>query len=151
MGKRKKRKRKSSNQIKLRKQIKADPSFKDMKILEASSQEEKMSAVILKFVEPYKKFVTSKEGFEKLIVLAMVAWNASILKGATEEQIINTLKENIPLSTDEAWSEDIDQVLTELMERKARYFANYTRLILDYSVSEARDEYNLAVVSSNAV
>lgn len=151
MGKRKKRKRKSSNKIKLRKQVKADPAFKDMKIIEASPQQELMSGVILKFVEPYKKLATSKERFEILIILAMVAWNASILQETTGEQVIDTLKENIPESVNEDWGKDIDQLLSKLMERKARFFANNKRIILDYRVSESRDEYNVAVVSTNAV
>lgn len=147
MGKRKKRKRKNNNKMQLRKRLKANPVLKDIEIVEASNQE-KMSAVILRFVEPYKATATSKEAYEKLIVFAMVAWNASILEGVARQQIIDTIRKEILSSSGEKGSQDLDEMLTMLMQRKERYFADNKRLILDYSVSESKHEFHLAIIST---
>ena len=135
MGKRKKHKKPQ-----LQKKFKKDPHFKNMKIIE-SSDEEKMSGVILRFIEPYKSSATTIERFEKLVVLAMVAWNAHILK---DKNIIAKLKE----SNEEEWGEELDQVLAELMIRKEQLFPDNKRLILDYRITETSNEFNLQVVST---
>ena len=147
MSKRKKRQRMSSNKKKLKKQLRAEPAFKNLKIVEAAN-EEKMSAVILQFVEPYKSQATSIQAFEKLIVLAMTAWNAALLEGAARQQMIEGVKETILSSSGQEWNQALDQVLTQLIQRKERDFADNKRFIIDYRVSESEDEYNLAIAST---
>jgi hypothetical protein len=147
MGKRKKRQRMSSNKKKLKKQLRAEPAFKNLKIVEATN-EEKMSAVILQFVEPYKAEATSIQAYEKLIVLAMAAWNAALLEGEAQQQMIEGVKETLLSSSGQEWNQALDQVLTQLIQRKERYFADNKRFIIDYRVSESEDEYNLAIAST---
>jgi hypothetical protein len=40
---------------------------------------EKMSEILLRFVEPYMELVTTDEALEKLLTVAIVAWNAAML------------------------------------------------------------------------
>lgn len=148
MGKRKRRQRTSSNQRKLKKRLRADPTFKSLEIVEPPADEEKMSAVILRFVDPYRDLVSSKEAFERLIVLAMVAWNASLLEGDARQELLDVFKETLPSDSDLEGQADFEQVLAQLMRRKERYFADLRRFIIDYRVSETRDEYNLAIIST---
>jgi hypothetical protein len=146
MSKRKKRQM-MSNKKKLKKQLRAEPAFKNLKIVEGAN-EEKMSAVLLQFVEPYQAQATSIQDYEKLIVLAMMAWNAALLEGAARQQMIEGVKEAFLSSSGQEWDQALDQVLTQLIQRKERYFAENKRFIIDYRVSESEDEYNLAIVST---
>lgn len=148
MGKRKRRQQTSGNKQQLKRQMQSDPAFKNLKIVEPSSDEEKMSAVILKFVEPYRELVQSKQAFEQLIVVAMVAWNASLLEGHARQELLDLFKGALPSDSDQEWQPEIEQLLAKLMRRKARHFADNNRFIIDYRVSESRDEYNLAIIST---
>jgi len=54
MGARKKRRSEATNTLKtLKKQVEANPHFKGMKVVEGLT-EEKMSAVVLDFIAPYR-------------------------------------------------------------------------------------------------
>jgi hypothetical protein len=147
MGKRKKRQSANSNKAQLKHEVQAQSAFKHLKIIEAEDAE-KMSAVILKFVAPYQHLIHSKKAYEHLIVLAMVAWNATILEGETRQRLMDRVKETILSDGDEDWSQELADLLAQLMQRKERYFADNKRLILDYRVSESRQEYHLAVIST---
>jgi len=148
MVKRKRRRRTSSNKQKLKKRLQTNPAFKGLEIVEAPVDQEKMSAVILRFVEPYRESAPSIQAFEQLIVLAMVAWNASLLEGDARQELLNVFRGALPSDSDQGWQPDIEQLLAKLMRRKERHFADDRRLIIDYSVSESEDKYDLAMVST---
>ena len=107
MGKRKGRQQTSSNKKKLKKRLQADPAFKNLELVEASN-EEKMSAVILRFVEPYRDLVASKQEFEKLIVFAMVAWNATLLEEHGRQELLDLFKETLPSGSDQEGNPEIE-------------------------------------------
>ena len=62
--------------------------------------------------------------------------------------MIEGVKEAFLSSSGQEWDQALDQVLTQLIQRKERYFAENKRFIIDYRVSESEDEYNLAIVST---
>jgi len=148
MAKRKRRKKVSSNKRELKKRLQANPALKDAEIVEPPAGEEKISAVILRYVEPYREQVSSKQRFEQLIVVAMTAWNASLLEGDARQELLDVFRGALPSDDDQEWQPDIEQLLAKLIRRKERYFADDRRLIIDYRVSELADEYNLAIVST---
>jgi hypothetical protein len=148
MGKRKKQHRTSSNKKKLKTRLQSDPAFKNMEVVESPADEEKMSAVILRFVEPYTELVETKEAFERLIVMAMVAWNSTLLAGTARQELLDLFKETLPSDNDQEWQSDAEQILAQMMRRKERHFPDNQRFIIDYRVSESRDEYKLAIVST---
>ena len=45
-----------------------------------------MSDVLTSFIEPYIEFADSKEDHEKLLMLAIVAWNASFLSEKEQQK-----------------------------------------------------------------
>jgi hypothetical protein len=148
MGARKKRRSEGTSNLKaLKKQVEADPHFKGMKVVEGLT-EEKMSAVVLNFIAPYRELATSKATYEKLVSLALVAWNASLMEGAERQALIDKARETILSSAGNKWAKDLDQMLTMLIKRKERYFADNTRMIIDFCVSETKDEFRLAIIST---
>jgi hypothetical protein len=115
MVKRKRRQRTSSNKQKLKKQLQANPAFKDLEIVEPPAGQEKMSAVLLRFVEPYRDLVPPKQAFERLIIFAMVAWNASLLEGDARQELVGLFKATLTPDNDQEWQPDIEQLLAKLM------------------------------------
>ena len=112
------------------------------------SSGEKMSKVLLEFIEPYKQRATTPEAYRKLIALAVVAWDAALLEGTEKQNLITQSTETILGTAGEEWRKDLQHILTMLIERKERYFADNKRYIMDYHVSETKDNYHLSVIST---
>jgi len=52
-----------------------------------------MSEVLLEFVESYSRYWRTKEDLNKLLSVAVIAWNAALLAGNERKEIIeNALK-----------------------------------------------------------
>ena len=76
-----------------------------------------------------------------------MAWNASLVEGSRQAALIDQLKDNVVSGSGPAEGENFEQLMRMLMVRKALYFADNKRYILDYRVSETKQEYRVAVVS----
>jgi hypothetical protein len=106
--------------------------------------EEKMSEVIMSFVEPYRDYARTYEELNKLIALAVVAWNAALLLPKNEwKEMVDKISSSFSPSD----AEDFRQIAEMLIERKRRYFSDDKRLILDYHLSESREGFHLSVAS----
>ena len=131
----------------LKRQLLAAGVFKDQEIVYQASEEAKLSAVLLNLIEPYKKAAKTTDAYEKLIVLAVVAWNAAILTGSERKALIDITIQAITKSAGEEWRQDAGNTIAMLMRRKERYYAADHRLIVDYRLTETQNEYHLSVAS----
>jgi hypothetical protein len=131
----------------LKRELLADEAFKGQQIVIRSS-EGKMSEVLLEFIEPFKKYATTMPAYERLIVLAILAWNAALLEGVERQELINKTDEIIIGQAGEEWRKDLDAILAMLIERKERYFADNKRRIIEYRLTDTGKNYHLAVVST---
>lgn len=53
--------------------------FRDHKFVIEPPGQIKMSDVLLDFVAPYRHFVNTIEAYRKLLLVAVIAWNAALL------------------------------------------------------------------------
>lgn len=109
---------------------------------------EKMSAVLLKFLKPYLNTVNSFRDYKSLITLGIIAWNASLLPPKKQEEAVSIQLPKIVSKMPKNIKSDMMDIINELMERKQRYFKNIKRLILEYTVEEKGENFDLSVVSS---
>ena len=119
--------------------------LKGRKLLYQPEGYEKMSEVVQDFIEPYMEYATTREAMGKLIALAILAWNASMLSDDKAKAMVKGVVDSQPLSKSDR--EMMIRVVEELIERKKEHFAHYTRDILDYELTEAEDGFRLSVVS----
>lgn len=131
----------------LKRQLQASGLFKEREIVTQPSEGAKLSAVLLDFIEPYKKAARTTEAYRKLITLAVVAWNAALLTGAERQELIDITIKAIVTSAGEEWRKDAENIIAMLMRRKEQHFADDKRFIVDYRVTETEREYHLAVAS----
>ncbi len=125
----------------------AQGPWSDQKIVVAPPQEVKMSAVLGEFIEPYVQFTDSLESYRKLVTLALVAWDISLLPEEEQEAAIDrVITEKV--TQDRKVQTGLKKIVYELLARKKAYFSQYRRRILDFEVTEAGDQYYLAVVST---
>jgi len=150
MRNRKKRKNQNSaNLEKLKSKFLADNPFKGKQIV-INSRAEKMSEVLMEFIEPYKEYATTPEATRRLIIIAIIAWNAAIniYEESEKQDIITQLSEQVMGASGKEGKKDFLNFTRLLIERKKRYFAENNRYILDYQIVDSKDNYHLSVIST---
>ena len=106
--------------------------------------EEKMSAVLGHFIEPYVHLTKTREAYESLVTVAAVAWNTAIFSPEEREELLRKTEKNLPKDSRQGFHD----LVTELMERKRRYFADNQWMILSYEITVLPGQYRLAVLSA---
>jgi hypothetical protein len=94
----------------------------------------KMSEVIEEFIEPYSDHWETPEQLLRVLAVAAIAWNVAIEPHRGKELVDGALAALSPDARD-----DFRLILATLIERKLRFFADNTRLILDYRVTTLDD------------
>ena len=107
-------------------------------------QTEKMSEVLWEFLAPYMPLAPDREAVEKLLTMAIAAWNVALFPVGERAQRLRELSTTLPAEA----RTDFLALIQEMMTRKARYFAQSTRYILNYELTERRASYHLNVLST---
>lgn len=105
--------------------------------------QEKMSEVLVRFVEPYAQFAETEEDYQRLYSVAALAWNAALLSTRERSTLYDLIHQSMPLAQDKA-----ELIIDELIHRKERYFAEYSRGIIHYEVKMIGDDVHLTVAST---
>ncbi len=135
----------SNNVIKaLKRQLQANGLLDGMRIA-TDMEGPKLSAVLLEFIEPYKKDAPTREAYEKLVTVAVISWNAALQDGSEQTKYIQTMVDAIVDMAGEEWRKDSEDIIEMMVKRKERYFADDKRYIVDYRLTETSQEYRLAV------
>ncbi len=106
--------------------------------------EVKMSAVMLDFIKPYEQVWETEDELRKLVVVAIVAWNAAIAPDDKGEALVQSTMATFPPEA----QVDFLSIVVALVERKQRFFASNTRLIVDYNLTLTRDGPHLLIMST---
>lgn len=146
ISKRKRNRRKRTGRLEaLKQKLRSDGILAGRKIVFEPGGEEKMSEVLLAFVEPYQHLTTSYEAYQRLIGVAVIAWNAALLPADGRRELIAEAGKAI---TDKGTRRDLMAILDELIKRKERFFPDNKRFIVSYELSEAKEGYHLSVAST---
>jgi hypothetical protein len=131
----------------LKQQMQKDGLLSDERVVLVDSEGPKISEVFLEFIEPYEKDAPTDEAFEKLLVIAVVAWNAAVLGGEEGQQLIDVTVGAIAKSAGKKWGEDAKGIITTMVQRKQNFFADDNRYIMDYRWAELEDGRHLTVAA----
>ena len=126
----------------------------------------KLSAALIELCEPFEPKNLSTKEFEKLIVLAAVAWNIAVLPKEERLEKLSAFIEEMPNMRQELENE-IDTVLHDdsketdfapatttlhfigaMIERKDELLPNDNRLIIDFKVKDSPEGTHLTVSSA---
>jgi hypothetical protein len=119
--------------------------FPDQKVVVGGAHDGvKMSEMLEGFIAPYREFADTEEAFRKLLVTAIVAWNTALFSAEEREVHLEKVLEAFP----EEVRADGRAIISELIERKERYFSEYRRMIIDYEVTDTGEDYHLIVIST---
>ncbi|MBI3941715.1 MAG: hypothetical protein HY326_01775 [Chloroflexi bacterium] len=145
--KRKHPQQKKSNLEILEQELRAKGMIQGDNFIVNPSGAEKMSEVIMEFIEPYMEFATSLTQYKKMVELAIIAWNAALLPQKEIEILLKGTLKNLMLPGDEDMEKEFRSVVEDLIRRKQQYFAGNKRLIVSYRATETKDNFHLAIVS----
>jgi hypothetical protein len=110
--------------------------------------ERKMSEVILEFVGPLMREDDSFETSEKLITMAMIAWNLG-LDDETESKVkFDSLFNELRRTMDEDLAIEFLKQVALLVARKHEYFSEVNRIVLDWHLTNTSQGPHLDVVST---
>lgn len=134
---------------KLKRELEADETFKGMKILTHVAGEEKMSTVIVEFIEPYCASAKNPTAYASLVAIGILAWNAALLPATERRKLLSGSIDDVFHPQGPEMRRDLENLIKALIKRKERYFAENKRYILRYHLSQVSEGYQLSVVSTD--
>jgi hypothetical protein len=135
----------SGQQMLLRRAQQSD-TLKNAQIVVNPGNTEKMSDVILRFADP---LLHGANGIveKNVIRFAIGVWNASLLPPPAQAEALQSIVAILPEDDHDARRELVAAMFM-LLARKQTYFADNTRVILDYQITQSGDMLHLDVVST---
>lgn len=110
--------------------------------------QDKMSEVLQAFVEPYKDFARNKQQQEKLLSIAMLAWNLALLPPDQQQSRKDQMIEGLCAGQGRRAKQDTREILDDLITRKQSFFADNKRYIVDFQLQDMGQSYHLSVAST---
>jgi hypothetical protein len=108
-----------------------------------TTRQEKMSKVLLDFVEPYTAGSDSDEEFQRIVLVGILAWNIALLPAELRQESL------APVPPDAA--ADFQEIIDEMIERKEKCFAKNRRFILAHHWTMTTKGPHLSVVSTTGL
>ena len=128
---------------KLMREVKAKTGF--TKTLVNPEGEISISDAISKIIAPYRDTAQSYSSFYKLVMIACTAWNAAILTDEKRASMLSDMRKSMP---DQQSREDFTEIVKELMKRKNRLYPNVNRMIVEFKVTERKNDFHIAIAST---
>jgi len=104
-----------------------------------------ISDAISKIIAPYRDTAQDYASFHKLVTIACTAWNASILPVAERESMLADMRKLMP---DHQSREDFTAIVKELMKRKNRLYPKVDRMIVQFKVTDRKNDFHIAIAST---
>jgi hypothetical protein len=114
------------------------------KMVQAPPGAAKMSDVLMDFIEPYKPYADTTDAMHRLIITAIVAWNTALEPPEKHAELLQSFIKTLPPDA----VEDFEAIVREMIERKNKHFAQHTRQIVNYELTEMDDSYHIFVAST---
>ena len=106
-----------------------------------------LSDAISKIIAPYRQDAPDYDAFDKLVAVACVAWNSTILPDDKRDGMLADMRANMP---DKQSREDFMAIVTELMKRKKKLYPNVNRMIVKFKVTDLGNDFHIAIASTLA-
>ena len=108
----------------------------------------KMSEVMQEFIAPYRDLARDESEVRHLLMLALVAWNASMIPERMQNsEPVRRLIEGIAAVPGGPFAAAAE-VVAALTQRKLDHFAAIHRKILSFDFVDRGDDFNLSIVST---
>ncbi len=106
----------------------------------------KVSAMVIEVMRPYRDMVDTFTAFHNLVILGIIAWNASLLPGPDRTRFVEQLLNTLPIPK-KIRDKEVRRMVNTMIRRKETLFPQHRYWIVDFEVYETEDEYRLSVAS----
>lgn len=121
-----------------------------IEIVSNPAGQEKMSAVLEAFVEPYLPETRTYEEQHMLFSMAVVAWNLALFPEANRQAELEKFLQLLSKPNDSSVRQEMKELLEEMVERKQLFFADNKRHIVSFELERAGKTNHLSVASTPA-
>ena len=121
-------------------------SFGSSRLYDGPLGLESMSDVLKSFIEPWIVMAQTDNAFEKLLTLAVAAWNAALLPEDKRKPLFDDLASAGRIALADRAS--FYSIIQEMIDRKQAYFGRNTRSIISFAVQNTNKGYSISVVST---
>ncbi len=127
--------------------IQADSELKSRQVVINPPGEVKMSEVIAELIQPFREEASSLPEYHWLVTLSCVAWNTANLPAEKRMGAINSFLDEFSAMPARD-RQEITQIALDLVRRKVALFPDNRRMIVDFKVTETKNDYHVAVAST---
>ena len=131
----------------LTRRMKESGLLKGHSIVPHEQSEEKLSGMLSIIAKPLLEHAKNFTERKMAIAAAVVAWNMSLLPAEKQELMMRDFVNNQNFH-DPADDTAFIEVLSFLLERKQELFPDVKRSVVDYTLTETKDTYQLSVAST---
>ena len=127
--------------------------------------DQKISEILLDFIEPYRQFANTDKALERLVAIGITAWNVSLFPEEQREEKLSqiaavvvvdgqslirrlVLKIRVLVFGQSQEVDDFKQIVYELVDRKLQHYAAIRRFIVHYEFTQTDDDIHLLVMST---
>ncbi len=121
-------------------QLREEGRLEDAELVVNPPGHDKLSDNLLELLGDYTKVAETVEEMRKLISIASVAWNATLIPEQGREDFLESLLKDP--------TDDLNEFIDYLMARKLSLYPGIKRFILDYKVVIRGDGFYVSVVST---
>jgi hypothetical protein len=104
-----------------------------------------ISDAISNIIAPYREDAPNFQAFQKLVMVACAAWNASILPSAKRENMLADMRKSM---LDQQSREDLTSIVKELMKRKNKLYPKVNWMIIKFKVTDLGNDFHIAIAST---
>jgi hypothetical protein len=125
------------------KMVLGDP---DAQFVVNNNPSQALSGALLKLIEPYRQYTDGKDQVEKMLMVAMTAWNSTVVSPAAAKKLLKAMLEEVGDSESQAL---FASLVVQMVATKEQLFASDKRLIISFEVKERKNRYDVQVTSTN--
>ncbi|MEM9151127.1 MAG: hypothetical protein AAGB19_11815 [Cyanobacteria bacterium P01_F01_bin.3] len=107
-----------------------------------------MSEILEDFISPYLELAHNYSERERLVSIALVAWNLSIVPESNRQAMLDSQFQTMFKEGEQFAQQDIRELITAMMERKQQEFADDRQIIMDFQLQDLDDGFHLSVAST---
>jgi hypothetical protein len=109
---------------------------------------EKMSEVLIDFVNPYIDSIETDEQRKTLYNTAMLAWNLSFVALGQQSLMLEKAIAQICTPGNPSIQTELKERINQMITRKLKHFADNQRRIMEIQISDYGEQYHLSVAST---
>jgi hypothetical protein len=108
-----------------------------------------MSEVLMEYIEPFLEGTETYEECSNLLKIAVMSWNMALVSEEKREELLKKLfLGNSPDPEEIEDDKEVQQFIKKLIKRKLKFFAEETRFITDFKLTQNSGRFHISVASS---